>query len=505
MAELAKSFPKGLEYRITYNPTEFIEVSIKQALHHHPGGDRAGRAGGAAVPQDLARHAHSGGRHPRVADRHLRGHAGVRLLAQHADPVRAGAGGRHRRRRRHRRGGERRAQAEGGLLAAARRRACPWTRSAPRWSPSRWCCSPCSFPTTFIGGITGQFYRQFAVTIATATAISLFLSLTLSPALCGAAVQAAQRRARPKSSLLMRAGACLLPRCSTAASMRWRDGYARLVRGLSRAWVPVLVVLRLPAGVRRLVRAAPADRLHSEPRPRHPDHLAAAAAGRVAGAHRRGRAAGDRHRADRRPACKYSNAFTGRNAATFTARHQRRPAVPRARRLRGAAPARARPSTRSRRTLRGKLAQIEEAQTLVFIPPPVRGMGAAAGFSMRLQDTLGMPTRPSSRASPRSSWPRPTARPASPTSSPPSRPPRRRCSSTSTATRRRCCKRAGDHHLRGHARVHGLGLRQRLQHVRPHLSRHRAGRRRLPPRPGERVQDPRAQRRRRTWCRSAAW
>jgi hydrophobe/amphiphile efflux-1 (HAE1) family protein len=28
MAELAKSFPKGLEYRITYNPTEFIEVAI---------------------------------------------------------------------------------------------------------------------------------------------------------------------------------------------------------------------------------------------------------------------------------------------------------------------------------------------------------------------------------------------------------------------------------------------------------------------------------------------
>ena len=39
-------------------------------------------------------------------------------------------------------------------------------------------------PTTFIGGITGMFYRQFAVTIATATAISLFVSLTLSPALC---------------------------------------------------------------------------------------------------------------------------------------------------------------------------------------------------------------------------------------------------------------------------------------------------------------------------------
>ena len=30
MAELAKGFPKGLEYRITYNPTEFVEVSIKK-------------------------------------------------------------------------------------------------------------------------------------------------------------------------------------------------------------------------------------------------------------------------------------------------------------------------------------------------------------------------------------------------------------------------------------------------------------------------------------------
>src|SRR5439155_8751453 len=30
MADLAKSFPQGLEYRITYNPTEFVEVSIKK-------------------------------------------------------------------------------------------------------------------------------------------------------------------------------------------------------------------------------------------------------------------------------------------------------------------------------------------------------------------------------------------------------------------------------------------------------------------------------------------
>ena len=38
-------------------------------------------------------------------------------------------------------------------------------------------------PTTFLTGITGEFYRQFAVTIASSTVISLLLSLTLSPAL----------------------------------------------------------------------------------------------------------------------------------------------------------------------------------------------------------------------------------------------------------------------------------------------------------------------------------
>jgi multidrug efflux pump len=39
-------------------------------------------------------------------------------------------------------------------------------------------------PTSFMAGISGQFYRQFALTIAASTVISAFNSLTLSPALC---------------------------------------------------------------------------------------------------------------------------------------------------------------------------------------------------------------------------------------------------------------------------------------------------------------------------------
>jgi HAE1 family hydrophobic/amphiphilic exporter-1 len=38
-------------------------------------------------------------------------------------------------------------------------------------------------PTSFIAGISGQFYKQFALTIMSATAFSAFVSLTLSPAL----------------------------------------------------------------------------------------------------------------------------------------------------------------------------------------------------------------------------------------------------------------------------------------------------------------------------------
>ncbi|WP_414900343.1 efflux RND transporter permease subunit [Sphingomonas flavalba] len=38
-------------------------------------------------------------------------------------------------------------------------------------------------PTLFLTGISGEFYRQFAITISTATVISLIMSLTLTPAL----------------------------------------------------------------------------------------------------------------------------------------------------------------------------------------------------------------------------------------------------------------------------------------------------------------------------------
>jgi hydrophobe/amphiphile efflux-1 (HAE1) family protein len=103
-------------------------------------------------------------------------------------------------------------------------------------------------PTTFLTGITGEFYRQFAVTIASATVISLVLSLTLSPAL---------------AALLLR------PKAETAPASGWHrrlwlagawfnrnfdrlsEGYANLTRRLAAAPKRVFVVyggLMLAAG-----------------------------------------------------------------------------------------------------------------------------------------------------------------------------------------------------------------------------------------------------------------
>ncbi len=49
-------------------------------------------------------------------------------------------------------------------------------------------------PTAFLGGITGRLYRQFALTITTATVFSAFNALTMSPALCALLLRPTRER-----------------------------------------------------------------------------------------------------------------------------------------------------------------------------------------------------------------------------------------------------------------------------------------------------------------------
>jgi hydrophobe/amphiphile efflux-1 (HAE1) family protein len=386
MAEMAKSFPKGLEYRITYNPTEFIEVSIQKLYITILEATalvvlvvllflktwRATLIPVIAIPVSLI---------GTFAVMQLFGFSlnmltlfglvlSVGIVVDDAIVVVENV--------------ERKLR-EGLTPVEAARVSMDEVGTA--LVAIALVLLAVFIPTTFIGGITGQFYRQFAVTIATATAISLFLSLTLSPALC-ALLFKPHGAAHARSSLLMvpvHAFFRLFDRAFDAMAR----GYGHAVRGMAAAWKPVLIgyvillifagwfVQRLPTGfIPSLDRAILIISLQLPP---------GAALARTD--------AVVRQATDLLldvPGVKYSNAFTGRNGATFTAatnaallflvlddfdeRHRKGQTV-----------------DKIAQEVRTKLAQIQDAQALVFIPPPVRGMGAAAGFSMRLQDTLGMP------------------------------------------------------------------------------------------------------------------
>src|ERR1700758_566018 len=96
-------------------------------------------------------------------------------------------------------------------------------------------------PTAFISGITGQFYRQFALTIAVSTIISAFNSLTLSPAMAALLLKGKGA----KKDLLTRVfdfGAGWFFRGFNRVFGATTAGYTRVVNRLLRLSVLVLAV-----------------------------------------------------------------------------------------------------------------------------------------------------------------------------------------------------------------------------------------------------------------------
>ena len=88
-------------------------------------------------------------------------------------------------------------------------------------------------PTLFITGLSGAFYKQFAVTISTATVVSLVLSLTLSPAMAALLLKPHQHSVADDASVP--AWRRLLARAAdrfNAGFERLSVGYANLTRRL---------------------------------------------------------------------------------------------------------------------------------------------------------------------------------------------------------------------------------------------------------------------------------
>ncbi|MCG5483597.1 MAG: efflux RND transporter permease subunit [Sinorhizobium meliloti] len=88
-------------------------------------------------------------------------------------------------------------------------------------------------PTAFIPGIAGQFYLQFAVTIAVATVISAVNSLTLSPALAAILLRPHENHEHESRNPLTRIGRGFANGFNRGFD-RMADGYAWTVRHLVR-------------------------------------------------------------------------------------------------------------------------------------------------------------------------------------------------------------------------------------------------------------------------------
>ncbi|WP_137897809.1 multidrug efflux RND transporter permease subunit [Sphingomonas sp. 2SG] len=86
-------------------------------------------------------------------------------------------------------------------------------------------------PTLFLTGLSGAFYQQFAVTIATATVISLIVSLTLSPALAAILLRAHDtHEGGNRATRLVRAAGDRFNTTFERLSQRYGALTARLVR-----------------------------------------------------------------------------------------------------------------------------------------------------------------------------------------------------------------------------------------------------------------------------------
>lgn len=102
-------------------------------------------------------------------------------------------------------------------------------------------------PTAFIPGISGQFYQQFAVTIAVATAISALNSLTLSPALAGILLRPHSQEKHSSNPLTR-----LVRKLSDGFNHgfdRLSGGHAWIVRHLVKSWTAIAASLLVFAGL----------------------------------------------------------------------------------------------------------------------------------------------------------------------------------------------------------------------------------------------------------------
>ncbi|WP_175846829.1 efflux RND transporter permease subunit [Burkholderia arboris] len=253
-------------------------------------------------------------------------------------------------------------------------------------------------PTSFIPGISGQFFRQFGVTIAVSTAISFFTSVTLAPALSAMMLKAHtgdHHAPAPTSRMaaLFAPAMHVARRFSSAFNrvfQRLSDAYGRLVRKVVRI-IPAMAALYvvLIAATGYLLVSSPKGFIPAQDRGylvvlvRMPDGATLERTSAVA-----------RKIEDialsvpgvaRVPVFSGVNAATGTNSANSAGLFPVFQPWPE-RKARGLT------IDTIAAEMRKRLATVTEASIVVAMPPPVQGLGSTGGFAMRLEDRNGLGT-----------------------------------------------------------------------------------------------------------------
>ena len=242
-------------------------------------------------------------------------------------------------------------------------------------------------PTAFLGGISGQFFQQFAVTIAVATAISCFCSLTLSPALASLILVPPGEKKPPANWNFIARGWDAFTGYFNRGFDRLAHGYARAADFVIRHTVPMLLVyLALIGSAGWLLATTPQGFI--PPQDRGYVIISVQLPGAASLARTTDIVRQIEKTALETPGIIRVAAFAGFSGATRT----------QAGNSAALFPVFEEPEARHKKgltadvvtaDLRKRLSAIQGAFIIVIPPPPVPGIGTGGGFTMRVQDRQG--------------------------------------------------------------------------------------------------------------------
>ncbi len=242
-------------------------------------------------------------------------------------------------------------------------------------------------PTAFLGGISGQFFQQFAVTIAVATAISCFCSLTLSPALASLILQPHEHKRPPASWNIIARGWNSFTGVFNRGFDRLSHGYAAAAEFVIRHSVAMLLLYAVLIGSAGwLLVTTPQGFIPAQ------DRGYVIVSVQLPGAASLARTTEVVRQIEKialdTPGVVRVPAFAGLSGATRTQASNAAALFPvfdepEARLKKGLT------ATVITAELRKRLAAIENAFVIVVPPPAVPGIGTGGGFAMRVQDRQG--------------------------------------------------------------------------------------------------------------------